>query len=143
MGLLSCAAFAWRLGLNLRRWEWVVDRATEQVFLNGHPVEALGELESVCLDRNYYERTETTVLYLRTRSRVLVEIARDGLFGVGVREMWEAADALAGYAGLNLVTRDGFRPGRPAPVEASAEEAAGDERLPKPRRRLGGKRRMA
>ena len=110
-GLLLCAAFGWRLSLNLRRQEWVVDRASGRVLLNERPVMALGELESVCLDRGRYDSTGVLVLYLRTRGRVQWEIARDDGFGVGTSEMREIADALAAYAGLNLVTPDGFRPG--------------------------------
>ena len=111
LGLTLCVGYVWRLSRNLRRQDWVLDRTSGQVTLNGRLVEALREMESVCLDRGYYDHTKSFVLYLRTKSRVLLEIARDGAFGVGTLEMWEVADALAYYAGLNLVTPDGFRPG--------------------------------
>lgn len=111
LGLTLCVGYVWRLSRNLRRQDWVLDRTLGQVTLNGRLVEAQGELESVCLDRGYYDHSKSLVLYLRTKSRVLLEIARDGAFGVGEPEMREVADALADYAGLNLVTPGGFRPG--------------------------------
>ena len=113
---------------------WEFDGGRGQVLLNGRPVCRCDEVRSVHLDRSHYNINEAAgaiwALCLHTETRVNIEIARDGIFGVGTRELQEKAEAICGYLGVAFVMPDRYVPGR---METAAP-------MPTPRR-WGGKRR--
>ncbi len=110
--LLLCFAFLWRIISVLREPLLTFDRVLGQVFFNDRPVYAMAELQSICLDQSYYNHTASLVLYLCTKSQGKMEITRDGLYGPGEPEMRGMAEAIARFAAINLVTPNGFIPGR-------------------------------
>ncbi len=102
---------------------WEFDGGRGQVLLNGRPVCRRDEVRSVHLDRSHYDINEAAgaiwALCLRTETRVNIEIARDGIFGVGTRELQEKAEAICGHLGVAFVMPDRYVPGRietPAPM---------------------------
>ena len=75
-------AYLWGLSLGLRRQVLVVDRARGQVFLNERPLLPISELQSVLVERDSYGSNTQFILYLTTKNKVKMELARDGVFGV-------------------------------------------------------------
>ena len=102
----------WPMTYFFRPCAFVFDRVRGQVFFNGCPILAMAELQSVCLERTGWRDSTATILSLRTKNRGKIEIARDALWEATVPEMRRMAEQIAGFAGINLVTPDGFVPGR-------------------------------
>ena len=103
--------FGWAMADSCRRRTFVFDRAQGQVSFNGWPVQAMAELQSVYLERVSYRDSQANILFLRTKNRVQIEITREGLPGGTLPEMRRMAERIADYAGVDLVTPDGFMPG--------------------------------
>ena len=107
---LLCLAF----GLTrLRSEAWDFDLARGQILLNGRLVCPAQEVQSVHLDRSFYN-SDCQVLYLRTRARLNIRIAGEGVFGVSAQELRGKGLLVAAHLGVALVLKDAYVPGRPA-----------------------------
>ncbi len=108
--LVLCAAVLGRLYFVLQRQELIFDRVLGQIAVNGQPIYPLTELQSICLERSFYNEGRSVKLYLKMKSQVKVEIVSDGMFGVSEQEMRSLAEVLARFADVNLITPDEFIP---------------------------------
>lgn len=100
------------LGISrLRPQVWDFDLETRQVLYNGLLVCPVEEVESIHVDRSYYN-SDYQVLYLRTKARTNIQVADDGMFGVLAREMREQGSLIASHLGVALVLKDEYVPGR-------------------------------
>jgi len=96
------------LYLALRRREFILDRTTSKVMVNGFHVYYLEDLQSVCLERSFYRRGSTTYLSLQTKSKVKIDVALSGVYGVSVSEMRSLAETIANFANIDLIAPDEF-----------------------------------
>jgi hypothetical protein len=110
------------LTMNLSRLRpriWKFGSQSGQISLNGWPICYVSDLRSIHLDRNYFDtdgsKMDITVLYLRQKNGVNIEIARDGTFGVGHREMEAKAKLICDHLGLAFVMPDRYVSGRAEP----------------------------
>ena len=130
------AAFGWAIADACRRRTFVFNRAQGQVSFNGWPVQAMAELQSVCLERVSYRDSQANILSLRTKNRVKIEIVREGLPGGTLPEMRRMAERIADYARIDLVTPDGFVSGWRYAVFSSDRLKRQGKRLCQRRQRL-------
>jgi len=119
--LFDCVTFR-ALYLALRRREFILDRATSRVMVNGFHVYYLEDLQSVCLERSFYRRGNTTYLSLRTKSKVKIDVALSGVYGVSVSEMRSLAETIANFAKIDLIAPDEFISADPEGDEQTAPE---------------------
>ena len=90
--------------------EFVFDRALGQVVVNGHFVHPMAELQSVCLEHLFRNRSNTFRLSLQTKSHVKMEIVSDNSFGASETEMRSLGRTIATYAAIDLITPEEFIP---------------------------------
>ena len=91
----------------LRSRAWDFDRRSGLILLDGSPVCRVEEVQSVHLDRSYYN-SEFKALYLRTKARTNILLASEGVVGVGLREMREKGALISSHLGVALVLPDAY-----------------------------------
>ena len=110
------------LYLALRRREFILDRSTSKVMVNGFHVYYLEDLQSVCLERSFSTRGDTTYLSLQTKSKVKIDVAMNGVFGVSITEMRSLAETIANFTKIDLIAPDEFISGDQETDERTASE---------------------